>query len=368
MYDETGVVKAGRSLRRKRIMRWFLLGGGPLLLVAVALWFYVTGGRYVDTDDAFVKADKTTISTDVSGRVVGVMVRENDTVKVDQPLFKLDDEPYRLALARAEANVGTVRNNIEMLRASYREKLAELKRDQDTVEYQAREFQRNDNLLKRGFVTESKFDDVRHALDQARQQVTMTQAQISSILAQLGGDPNLAAERYPQLLQAQADRDQAALDLKHAVINAPANGIISNVRVQVGDYLRVGNPVFSLVLADHPYVEANFKETELTHVRVGQTATLSIDTYPDKTWTAKVTSISPATGAEFALLPPQNATGNWVKVVQRVPVRLEIESPHDGPPLRAGMSVSVSVDTGHERALPQMIGSALAWVGGGRAK
>jgi membrane fusion protein, multidrug efflux system len=320
MFDETGMAKDGRRGWR-RMTRIGLLIAGPLVVLLAAGYFYATGGRYVETDDAFVKADKTTISTDVAGRVVQVLVKENDVVKVDQPLFKLDDEPYRLALARDEANVGNVRNNIEMLLASYAEKQVALKQAQDTIDYANRDFERNLGLKKQGVVAESKFDDSQHALDMAHRQAAIIQQQLASTLAQLGGDPTLAVDRYPQLLQAEAERDEAARDLRHCIIYAPANGIVSNVSVQPGDYLKLGNPVFSLVLNDQPYVEANFKETELTHVHVGQTATLSVDTYPDRTWQVTVSSISPATGSEFSLLPPQNASGNWVKVVQRIPVR-----------------------------------------------
>ena len=367
MFDESGMAKDGRRSWRQRWLRLALLVAGPLVVLLAAGYFYATGGRYVETDDAFVKADKTTVSTDVAGRVVQVLVKENSVVKVDQPLFRLDDEPYRLALARAEANVGNVRNNIEMLRASYTEKQVAIKQAQDTVDYASRDYARNLDLRKQGVVAESKFDDSRHGLDMAQRQVAIIQQQLASILAQLGGDPNLAVDRYPQLLQAQAERDQAALDLRHCVIVAPANGIVSNVSVQPGDYLKIGNPVFSLVLSDQPYVEANFKETELTHVHVGQSATLSVDTYPDRTWKVSVASISPATGSEFSLLPPQNASGNWVKVVQRIPVRFAILRRPGDPALRAGMSVTVEVDTGYQRPLPHVVSAVADWLHGSPA-
>ncbi len=362
MFDETGMSKDSRRPWRRRLTRIALLVLGPLVVLLAAGYFYATGGRYVETDDAFVKADKTTVSTDVAGRVVQVMVKENAVVKVDQPLFKLDDETYRLALARAEANVGNVRNNIEALVASYAEKQVALKQAQDTVDYASRDFARNLGLQKQGVVAESKFDDSQHGLDMARRQVAIIQQQLANILAQLGGDPTLAVDRYPQLLQAEAERDQAALDLRHCVIYAPANGIVSNVTVQPGDYLKVGNPVFSLVLSDQPYIEANFKETELTHMHVGQAATLTVDTYPDSTWNVSVASISPATGAEFSVLPPQNASGNWVKVVQRIPVRFAILHRPGDPPLRAGMSVTIEVDTGYRRPMPHMVSAMVDWL------
>jgi len=367
MSDQSSPPRSARRPWFRRLTRVGLLGLGPLVLLAAASYFYVTGGRYVSTDDAFIKADKTTISADVAGRIVQVLVKENDVVRADQPLFKLDDEQYRLALARTEANVANVRSSIEALLASYAEKQVALKQAQDTQDYANRDFGRNLDLKKQGVVAESKFDDSQHNVDMARRQVAIIQQQIANIVAQLGGDVSLAVDRYPQLLQAKAERDQAALDLRHTVIYAPANGIVSNVGVQPGDYVHVGSAVFSLVLSDAPYVEANFKETELTHVRVGQVATLSVDTYPDYTWQVKVESISPATGSEFSLLPPQNASGNWVKVVQRIPVRFSIERRPSDPPLRAGMSVVVDVDTGYRRPMPRMVSAIGDWLQGSDA-
>ncbi|HET6221847.1 MAG TPA: HlyD family secretion protein, partial [Dongiaceae bacterium] len=183
------------------------------------------------------------------------------------------------------------------------------------------------------------------------------------ILAQLSGEPDLPPERHPRYLAAEAARDQSALDLRRTVITAPTAGFVSNVTLRPGDYVRTGTPVFSLVETAHLWVEANFKETQLTYVKPGQPATVAVDTYPGVSWNVIVTSISAATGAEFALLPPQNSTGNWVKVVQRIPVRLEVESDDDQPPLRAGMSAVIEIDTGHERPLPSIVKTALAWVG-----
>lgn len=324
----------------------------PLALVLIAGYWYLTGGRYASTDDSYIEAGKVTISTDVPGRVADIEVRENQSVNKGQVLFRLDDRPFRIALERAQAQLANARLQVEGLRASYQQKLAELKQSQDTVAYQQREFERQQQLVSSHVVSQSAFDNARHNLDVARQQLAATQQQLANVLASLGGNPDIPTAQHPLVQQAQAQVDQAALDLSHTVVSAPTGGIISQVsKLQVGDYLNAATPAFSLVDTDHVWVDANFKETDLTYMRPGQEATVSVDTYPDKTFQARVDSISAGTGSEFSVLPAQNASGNWVKVVQRIPVRLLIENPDKDHPLRAGMSVTVEVDTGHQRPL-----------------
>ena len=212
-------------------------------------------------------------------------------------------------------------------------------------------------------VAQTQLDEAHHNLTVAEQQLPALQQELAGLLARLAGKPDIAPERHPRYLAAAAARDQAALDLDHTAITAPADGTVANLTLRPGDYVKTGTPVFSLVEAGHAWVEANFKETDLTYVRAGQPATLSVDTYPGTVWQARVESIGPASGSEFALLPPQNSTGNWIKVVQRIPVRLAIDNPDPAQPLRAGMSVVVDIDTRHRRDLPSIIKSALAWVG-----
>jgi membrane fusion protein, multidrug efflux system len=340
--------------------RLFLLLAGPLFIVAVASYFYIVGGRYVSTDDSYVHADNTMISTDVPGRVVEVAVRENETVKAGQILFKLDDAPYRYALDRATANLAMTRLNIEALRATYAQKQAELKAAQDTLDFNNREYERQKQLAARGNASQQTLDQARHNRDTSLQAVDSARQALANVLASLGGDPKLETDKHPQVIAAAAQRDQAAYDLARTVVYAPTDGIIAQVdKLQKGQYVTAGTSLFSLI-GLNIWVDANFKETDLTYMRPGQEVTVDVDTYPDHNFKGIVSGISPGTGSEFAILPPQNATGNWVKIVQRVPVRVLLTTGPDDPPLRSGMSATVEVDTKHRRALSAMIESAFA--------
>lgn len=340
--------------------RLLLLLAGPLVIVAVASYFYLTGGRYVSTDDSYVHADNTMISTDVPGRVVEVDVRENEKVKAGQTLFKLDDAPYRYAYERAVANLAMTRLNIEALRATYAQKQADLKAAQDTLDFNNREYERQKQLAARGNASQQTLDQAQHNRDASLQAVDAARQALANVLASLGGDPKLETDKHPQVIAAAAQRDQAAYDLARTVVYAPTDGIIAQVdKLQKGQYVTTGTPLFSLIGLD-VWVEANFKETDLTYMRPGQAVTVDVDTYPDHNFTGIVSGISPGTGSEFSVLPPQNATGNWVKIVQRVPVRVRLTTGPDDPPLRSGMSATVEVDTQHRRALSTMIESAFA--------
>ena len=359
--DTIGKAPAARGRQGGRGWpRIALLLLGPLVVVAIGLYFYLTGGRYVSTDDAYVHADNTLISTDVPGRVVEVAVRENEQVKSGQELFKLDDAPYRYALDRAAANLATTRLNIDALRATYFQKQADFKATQDTLDFTNREYERQKQLVARGNASQQAFDLARHNRDAALQSVDSARQALANMLANLGGDPKIETDKHPQVMAAAAQRDQAAYDLARTVVYAPADGIVAQVdKLQKGQYVAAGTPLFSLI-GVNVWVEANFKETDLTYMRSGQTATVDVDTYPGHNFTGTVSGISPGTGSEFSILPPQNATGNWVKVVQRVPVRVLLSPTRDDPPLRSGMSATVEVDTRHRRAISAMIDSALA--------
>jgi membrane fusion protein, multidrug efflux system len=236
------------------------------------------------------------------------------------------------------------------MRAAYRQKEANLRSAQASAEYMQREYDRQKRLAAQSVASESKLDEARRGAEVGRQQVSAMEQDLAQALANLGGDPDLAVEQHPRVLQAQAARDQAALDLRHTRILAPAGGIIANVDPRPGQYVTIGLPMCSLVESGSLYIEANLKETELTHVEPGHTATVSVDTYPGKVWHAEVASIGAGTGSEFAVLPAQNASGNWVKIVQRLPVRLRIDASEDVAGLRAGMSVSVEIDTAERAA------------------
>ncbi len=351
----------GRRIRRVVTVTLFSLVG-PVAIGAGALYVYATGGRLVSTENAYVKADKIAISADISGRVVSVNVSENQIVREGDVLFRLDEEPFRIAVQRTEAMLAASRQTIAALKAEYRQKIAVHKLAKGDIAYYQRGVDRQRELHGKGFASQSKLDDAEQNLRAARDRLGAIAQDIARVRARLGGRVDIKANDHPTVRQAQAARDTAALALKRTAVSAPGRGIITNFGLEAGEYIEEGKPIFSLVGTGNVWVRANYKETELTHVRVGQPAELRVDTYPDRVIEAVVASISPATGAEFALLPPQNASGNWVKVVQRLPVRLEITDTGAIPNLRAGMSVIVEIDTGHKRQLPSFVGSAFAWV------
>jgi membrane fusion protein, multidrug efflux system len=330
---------------RRRRLRWGLIALGPLLVVIVGGWLYLTGGRYVSTDDAFIKTDLVPISAQVPGQVASVTVANNQHVDAGQVLFTLDAASYRAALDEAEANLGHVRDQIAALRANYTERQATLKSAEEAATYQQREYERQQRLRASGAVSEKQLDDARHNYEQAARNADAVRGQIAAILAQLGGSIDTPTEELPQYRAALAKRDDAQIALGRTVVKAPAAGVVANVTIRPGEYVAAGQPIFSLAELDHLWVEANFKETQLTHVADGQTATVTVDAYPGVTWNAKVESVSPASGNEFSVLPAQNSSGNWVKVVQRIPVRLAIAPQANAPQLRAGMSVDVEIDT-----------------------
>ncbi|MFO0986222.1 MAG: HlyD family secretion protein [Alphaproteobacteria bacterium] len=352
-----------RALLGRRGPRRLVMWGVPLLIVVAGGYAYLTGGRYVSTDDAYVKSGMVTISADVAGRVIEIGVKDSQRVRKGDMLFRLDDRSYRFALERAEANLAQVRLQIEQLRAGYRQKRSELQAARDVLDFQGRQFERSRALVGNKTVSEAQFDQARQAVQTAWQNVAAIEQQIAGILASLGGDAESAADKHPLVLQAQAQLDQARLDLERATVRAPLDGVVSRVEsLQVGQYLNVGAAAFALVTA-RVWIEANFKETELTHMAVGNAATVTVDSYPGMTLTAHVESIGAATGSEFSILPPQNATGNWVKVTQRLPVRIAIDAADPARPLRAGMSATVEVDTKYRRPALALIENSIA---GGR--
>ncbi len=355
--------KPARPVRR-RLARLVLLALGPIALLVAGGTYYVTSGRYVTTENAYVKMDKIAISADVSGPVRYVGARENQVVEPGAILFQLDPARYRIALAQKEAEIQAAHSAVEALRAVYRQKGAELEVARHDVAYFEAQFKRTDGLKKRGHATQAEFDKALRDHRVALQNVEVIKQDIAGVKASLGGDAEIQAERHPKVLEALAERDRAALDLARTTVMAPQAGVISNISLQAGEHVEAGAPVFSIVVSDPLWIEANLKETELTHVRENQEAKVKVDAYPNHVWRARVVGIAPATGAEFALLPPQNASGNWVKVVQRIPIRLEILRRPEDPPLRAGMSVRVEIDTRRERELPPLVRAALAWATG----
>ena len=323
----------------------------PLLAVCVGLYLYAAGGRYVSTDNAYVKANVIIISPEVSGRVTSVLVSDNQPVEADDVLLQLDSSPLEITLNRARAQMAVIRTELESLRADYGETVVQEQLAKDKVRYLDRRYKRQRKLLKQGLSSEEKHDEAKHDLQVARREVEIIEQRVQRVLAQLAGNERLPVDQHPRYLTAQTTYDQAAVDLKATTIRAPASGIVSNMKLQVGEYAQAGKPVFSLIQNQPIWVEANLKETQLTHIQPGQQATIVVDAYPDKIWESVVSSIAPATGAEFSILPPQNASGNWVKVVQRIPINLVITDQAGGPQLRAGMTVSVRIDTRRKREL-----------------
>lgn len=346
-------MSAGRA--RRILARLVLLGAVPLGAGGAALYYYAEGGRWVETDNAYVKAHIIAVSAEVSGRVVEVAVRDNQPVEAGRLLFRIDPAPFEVALARAEAQLAAARTDIETLRAEHRVAAAEALEARERIRFLASQLERAARLRERGMVREDVYDEARHNLEAARARLAAIEERAARTLAGLGGDPDLPPGRHPRVREAQAAREAAALDLARTRVTAPAAGVVSNLKLQAGEHVARGVAAFSLIQAGELWVEANFKETQLERLRVGQPARVVADAYPGLDWRARVSAIAPATGAEFALLPPQNATGNWVKIVQRVPVRLDIEpASADAPELRAGMTVSVAVDTGRSRGLPAL--------------
>jgi membrane fusion protein (multidrug efflux system) len=340
----TGAVP-GRKTRLQRL-RWPLMSLAAIAVLGGGAYLYVTGGRYQSTDDAYAQAATVSISANVGGRVSKIEVRDNELVQRGATLFKLDDAPFRIAVSDAAAHLADTRLQIESLKSTYRQRQVELRAARDTQGYTQQQYDRQTRLLASGIASQAQFDQAAHALDAARQQVANVQQQIGVALANLGGDANIAPERHPLVAQAQAALDRVQLNLSYTVISAPTEGVVAKVeQLQVGDTVAASAPVFVLVSTRDVWIEANFKEVQLARMRPGQVATVEIDRYPGRRFSAEVTSVSPSTGSQFSLLPPENATGNWVKVVQRVPVRVQLTHVDEGFLLQGGLSANVTVDT-----------------------
>lgn len=329
-------------------LRWALLLGVPAVAVAAGLWVWLSGGRYVVSENAYVKANLVEIGADVSGRVITVLVRDNQRVTKGDILFRIDPEPFVLAVAQADAEVKAAKARIASLKAEHRQIQAEREEFAERLKFLEAQFKRQKQLLDRRIGTAEKYDRAFRDLQAGKQRVLALAQRAETALAMLAGKADIKPERHPEVLQAIAVRDKAALDLRRTQVAAPTNGVLSKMTLQPGEYVTAGKPVFSLVEIDMPWVEINLKETRTTNVRPGQKAWIEADAYPGRRWEATVESVSAATGAEFALLPPQNASGNWVKVVQRVPVRLRIVPSPGAPPLRAGLTVTATIDTGSQ--------------------
>lgn len=336
-------------MARRLVLRLVLLVGVPTIAVALALFIWQLGGRYVTTENAYVKANIVQIAPEISGRVAEVLVRDHEVVKPGAVLLRIDQEPFKLAMAKTEAELEAARTLVEVARATFRETQSEQGELESRAEYWNRQAARQQELASRGAAPVTKVEEAQNEAQVARERINVVRQRLTRLLTTLKGNPDLPVDEHPSVRERMADRDRAALDLARTVLHAPVGGVAVNVRLQPGEQLRAATPVFALVSDKRPWVEANLKETTLTNVELGQKVEVVLDIYPDITWIGVVESISPATGAEFAILPPQNASGNWVKVVQRLPVRIRLEPHQDEPILRAGMTATVAIDTGRQR-------------------
>jgi membrane fusion protein (multidrug efflux system) len=352
--DDIGKLKRKLPTSRRERVRWMLFGLLPIALIIGGLW-YVLGGAIMSTDDAYVDAEKVGISTDVAGIVQSVEIKDNAHVDAGQVLYRLDPRQFQIALDSAKANLAQIALNVDAMKQDYQHMLSDAAAAQAQVDLDQLNFNRQDMLLKTGTTSQALYDQAKYTLANDKGKLESLQQQAKVQLAKLGGDPNTPIDRLPQYSQAQAQIDEAQRQLDHTVVKAPFAGTATSVpSIAPGKYLAASTTAFYLVDTDHLWIAANPKETELTYVRPGQPVTVSIDTYPGVTWQGAVESVSPAAAQEFSLLPAQNTSGNWVKVVQRVPMRVRVDiSDKTKPPLRAGMSAIVDVDTGHARGFPR---------------
>lgn len=344
--DEAAIVAAEKP--RRRWLKPLLMFGVPLLIAAVVGYVWLTSGRYVSTDNAYVQQDMVSVSPDVSGRIVEVRVRENQTVKAGDILFVIDPEPYRIALAQADAALAAARVQVNTMATDSGGAAADIQSANADIELAQATYDRQAALMQRGFTTRASLDAARHEVAAGRARLANAQADAARARQQLGS--GTGASGSPAAIQAAlAQREKAALDLARTTVRAPADGIVSQTgRLQVGGITPSGVPALSLVKSGHIWVEANYKETDLDHMAVGQPVEIELDAYPDMEVRGRVASIGAGTGSEFSVLPAQNANGNWVKVTQRVPVRIAIEG-KTARPLIAGLSADVTVDTQPEQ-------------------
>jgi membrane fusion protein (multidrug efflux system) len=343
----------------KKLQRLALIGV-PALVVLGALLLWLQGGRHMTTENAFVKADIAQIASEVPGRIMELRIQDHSAVSAGDVLLRLDPSTYQLALAKADAEVDSARAAVEQMKANLREIRAEAKEAENKLEYLRTQARRQRDLSGRGVASVTQLEKANSEEQEGEDRLTVLHQRIARVEAALGGKPDRPTDEFAAVREKMALRDRAALDLSYTEIKAPKSGVVVNFRLQLGEQVKPQTPLFAVVTDRRPWLEANFKETELTHVKVGQKAKVVLDMHPDITWDAVVESISPATGAEFAVLPAQNASGNWVKVVQRLPVRLRLVEQPGEPQLRAGMTAYVSIDTRRTRQLSTLFGGGPA--------
>ncbi len=354
------VSKAGEFISRlksdRALLRRFLMIGGVALVASVALVLWLIGGRYVETDDAYVQSAKLMVSTDVSGLVQDVDVKEGQHVKKGEILFRLDPQPFRIAVQNARAQLDQTALTIDSMKQDYLRMQADIRSQAAQVDLAQRNYNRYAKLLKANAISQSTYDQARVTLSSARDQMAALERTADTQLAKLGGSLDIPTKQHPQYLEALAKVDETERQLDHSVVRAPFDGVVAEVdSLQPGTLVISAMSAFSttsavgLVASHHSWIEAHLKETDLTHVHQGDPVTFTVDTYPGHTWHGHVEAVSASTGSAFSVLPAENASGNWVKVVQRIPVKIAIDRKPGDPDLRVGMSTIVDIDTGHRR-------------------
>ncbi len=347
---------AAPAPKKRGSRRLILMIAVPLVLAVAGGYFWLTGGRYQDTDNAYVQQAKVSLSADIAGRITAVNVAENQQVKAGDVLFAIDAQPYQIALDQANAALASARVNVQQLKVAYGTAEANLKSAQATETIQQATFDRQQALVNQAVASSSTLDNPKLALQQAQNAVVTAQQQVASATAALGGDASVDIDKHPAVLAALAAVDAAQRNLSKTSVTAPADGVVSQVSsLNVGQFVATGTTIAMLVETDSSWLEANFKETQLTDIKPGMPAEVTVDAFPGVKLAGKVSSIGAATGSEFSLIPAQNATGNWVKVVQRIPVRIDLDDASQAILLRTGMSAGVSVDTGHS-TLDKLLG------------
>ena len=343
--------------KARRALRFALLGLVPALALGGGFYWWLSGGRYVATDNAYVGADKVLVTPQVSGPILAVHVAEGQRVRQGDPLFDVDPAPYRTALALARAHQSAARSAFVNLQTSYASNLDQIKMGAQAVELRQQDYDRKSGLLSTHSGTRADVDVAAAALIQAKQILTFVKEQQNATLVKLGGAVDSPIEAFPEFVEARAQVEDAQRNVEKAAVAAPIAGVATQVnQVQLGRVAPAGTPVFAIVGDEKFWIDVNPKESDMGDLRVGLPASVTIDAFPDRRWQGKICSIAPGTGAQFSLIPAQNASGNWVKVVQRVPLRVCLDAAEDLSGLRAGMSAYVAIDTGKQRSLAALVG------------
>jgi membrane fusion protein, multidrug efflux system len=336
--------------RRRRLRRLLMLAA-PVVMLIGGTYFYLSGGRYESTENASLQTGMVAVSSSVSGKVVEIAVQENQRVRKGDMLFRIEPDSFQTAVAEAEAQLANARTDVGSKRADYQEALSQVSAAQARAAYARNEAARQASLLKEGIASKAQADQAATEARTARDAIAAAQAKAESLRAALAGDVSGSADSQPAVRRAASQLDKARLLLRDTIVRAPQDGVVTRVhQLQVGNYVTAGRTVFMLA-GTRFWVQANFKENQLRYMRVGQPAEVTIAAFPDHPLKAHIASFSPGTGNSFSILPAENATGNWVKVVQRLPVEVALDELPEGLPLHTGLSVDVEVDTGHQRHL-----------------